>query len=49
MLSQDVGDQDAFIHLWQGGHIDKEPGVRKEWKKIICLKEDNGKAAKMNI
>lgn len=31
------------------GHINKEPGVRKEWKKIIRLKEEDGEAAKMNI
>lgn len=31
------------------GHTNKEPGVRKEWKKIICLKGEDGEAAKMNI
>lgn len=31
------------------GHRNKEPGVRKEWRKIICLKKEDGEAAKMNI
>lgn len=31
------------------GHRNKEPGVRKEWRKIICLKEEDREAAKMNI
>lgn len=31
------------------GHRNKEPGVRKEWRKIICLKEEEGEAEEMNI
>lgn len=31
------------------GHRNKEPGVRKEWRKITCLKEEDRKAVKMNI
>lgn len=30
------------------GHRNKEPGVRKEWRKIICLKAEDGETAKMN-
>lgn len=32
-----------------GSHRNQEPGVRKKWKKIICLKEENGETTKMNI
>ena len=31
------------------GHRNEEPGVRKEWRKIICLKKEDGEAAEMNI
>ena len=30
------------------GHRNKEPGVRKEWRKIICLKAEDGETEKMN-
>ena len=30
------------------GHRNKEPGVRMQWRKIICLKAEAGETAKMN-
>lgn len=31
------------------GYRNKELGVRKEWRKIICLKEGDGEVVEMNI
>lgn len=31
------------------GHRNKEPGVRKEWRKIVCLEAEDGETAMMNI
>lgn len=48
MISKDKGEQEAFCPFVTEGHRNKEPGVRKEWRKIICLKAEDGETAKMN-